>query len=172
MEAKVLTHCFQGLYYLLRHPGFIGWAARRRLGWVGVGEGRLGWGAGGGCCRQAALIYRKPSGGNNAATSQSANPTAHLHSRKCTLKDTGPPRPNPKSPNTPAFFWAQQEEAGLMRHQGELENLSFLCTGRSESREPFVSFCCTSTRCGSSGKTLRGFCMSKKRKKIKNGVLE
>lgn len=118
MEAKVLTHCVQGLYYLLRHPDFMGRAARGRLG---------------GCrqaSRQAALIYRNPSGGNNTAVSLPASKAAPRPT--CTLQKYYlghiPHHLFQLSTHThthaSCFGWTGGSLLlRLMRHQGELGNL-------------------------------------------------
>lgn len=74
----MLTHCFQGLYYLLRHPGFMGWPARRRPDWGGGGVCLEG--AGGRGCGQAAPSFT----GNRleaikAATESGGQPDSMAH---------------------------------------------------------------------------------------------
>lgn len=121
----MLTHCFQGLYYLLRHPGFMGWAARRRpgLGWAGVGGCLVGCGLGGSAGRQT-LIYRKPSGGNKCCCNRIARPSRHHGSPANVASGMEPPRQPLKTTSTQTrthtpilILGAELEAAGLMRHQ-------------------------------------------------------
>lgn len=105
----MLTHCFQGLYYLLRHPGFMGWAARRRPG-LGVGGQERGFrlvGVGGRMVHagRQPLIYRKPSGGNKCCNRGGRPTRQHGSPANAALGRDPPPLSSPHRttphPHTP-----------------------------------------------------------------------